>query len=1024
MAFNHKRLFSGFILAISCVFILVKTTSGTEKPSSQDLLPQQLLPKDPGDWACMEKPPTKQEIKQWCAAHPDRGTPASIGRPAGLLDGEAKNAYDKRLTEFVSNREYESLGWLHDNNWRMTGPYVGEPGAGLSYGVHPAVKIYYSPEIVDWLCSGRKQGDIPDGAMIIKHMHEIDEKLQLELDHEGCMEITAPDKTVSESAASWTIMVKDKTASQDGWYWPNPFTGSAKYGNPPIVDRSAFVLENQVPKDPIERNPDMYPTGNFSITGNANFVASQVYPYNGFGVACLNCHGTAEAESTFASLENIMSEGIKYKGYDFDKKTKKPHPQSPPFPTPHSEPNPEFLAHFDQLRAVSFSDAWQLRLPAETYDHVVINQDIAKMKGDRKFLTSDQCIACHDATISNDGLPNMMYKVTKTDEDRGIGIQKDTLINLSMYGEWRVSPMGLGGRDPVFYAQLQSETNNLPALKECLENTCLQCHGVLGQRQFSRDTANAPNAGKCDSIFPVPPPAGVARGEPYPLSVTREWQNRGDNKHGQYGALSREGISCMACHQMEANPATGDYESGDALSENEPFYTGNFLTTSKTEIYGPLKDEDIVPKPMEHVLGLTPKYGAQISSSAMCGNCHNVLLPKISNEGEVLGASYEQSTHLEWANSVYGQKDSDQFKSCQGCHMPHTYNGEKLKFKIANIESSDFPPTTHRLPDDEIRLKERSPYPRHTLHGLNLFLNQMFQQFPIILGFRQIDYMNGNNRPSLLNGQDSILHMARKETAKVDIKYLSKSDRGITVDVLVTNKAGHYFPSGVGFRRAFLEFLVLDKEGNTIWASGRTNKLGMILDGTTDKTLPSESFVKNPKVWQPHYEKITSGSEVQIYQEVILNSDQNVTTSFLRRVSDVKDNRIRPKGFDPEYFKRQSSKYIQALAKLHGVEDDPYYSSPSLTGADKIRYEIKLDSRHLAKVDKVKVTLYNQSIPPGYLEERFSDAGRGPKLKNEIERLYYITSHMNVDTPTDAHNNPILKDWKLKIAEAESESMH
>ena len=30
-------------------------------------------------------------------------------------------------------------------------------------------------------------------------------------------------------------------------------------------------------------------------------------------------------------------------------------------------------------------------------------------------------------------------------------------VNISPYGEWRASPMGLAGRDPVFYAQLESE---------------------------------------------------------------------------------------------------------------------------------------------------------------------------------------------------------------------------------------------------------------------------------------------------------------------------------------------------------------------------------------------------------------------------------------------------------------------------------------------------------------------------------------------------------------------------------------
>jgi hypothetical protein len=42
----------------------------------------------------------------------------------------------------------------------------------------------------------------------------------------------------------------------------------------------------------------------------------------------------------------------------------------------------------------------------------------------------------------------------------------------------------------------------------------------------------------------------------------------------------------------------------------------------------------------------------------------------------------------------------------------------------------------------------------------------------------------------------------------------------------VTNRAGHKLPSGVGFRRAFLEFAVLDAGGQVLWASGRTDGAG------------------------------------------------------------------------------------------------------------------------------------------------------------------------------------------------------
>jgi hypothetical protein len=45
------------------------------------------------------------------------------------------------------------------------------------------------------------------------------------------------------------------------------------------------------------------------------------------------------------------------------------------------------------------------------------------------------------------------------------------------------------------------------------------------------------------------------------------------------------------------------------------------------------------------------------------------------------------------------------------------------------------------------------------------------------------------------------------------------------------NLAGHGFPTGVGFRRAFIELVVKDASGKVVWGSGRTNELGVIVVG-------------------------------------------------------------------------------------------------------------------------------------------------------------------------------------------------
>ena len=70
----------------------------------------------------------------------------------------------------------------------------------------------------------------------------------------------------------------------------------------------------------------------------------------------------------------------------------------------------------------------------------------------------------------------------------------------------------------------------------------------------------------------------------------------------------------------------------------------------------------------------------------------------------------------------------------------------------------------------------------------------------------------------------------------------------------------------------------------------------------------------------------------------------------------------------------------------------------------------------MAAVDNIKVTLYNQSIPPFFLQQRFSDANIGVAEKGNIERLYYITSHLNTLDAEDENGEAFIEDWKLMLA--------
>jgi hypothetical protein len=101
-------------------------------------------------------------------------------------------------------------------------------------------------------------------------------------------------------------------------------------------------------------------------------------------------------------------------------------------------------------------------------------------------------------------------------------------------------------------------------------------------------------------------------------------------------------------------------------------------------------------------------------------------------------------------------------------------------------------------------------------------------------GRADIDYMSGATN-DLPNAIDNMVQQAQNGTARVEVSSIASSypptGTTLTVWVKVMNLAGHRFPTGVGFRRAFIELVVKDASGKVVWGSGRTNELGVIVVG-------------------------------------------------------------------------------------------------------------------------------------------------------------------------------------------------
>ena len=742
---------------------------------------------------------------------------AAVRKPSALpLD-----AYEDKLAAFLRNfcHRDAASGWRSDKRLRDTGPFIGGllgsfhngKWTGTYHGTHAPVVTWYSPDMIAWLKANRPEGHeatraptepapVPDGAIMVKEMFPPPVSRCADVDMLKLFPVNGG-----------AIMVRDAGASFDGWFW-------GWFG----WSEGSWV-------------PD--------------WPATQVnaYPNMGFGLYCTNCHSSARDNQTFASLRNIAGEPgepLAYLSHDFF--------LAPHFategggprvqrsgPTTAAPAEERFLTHHEEVAerrklqpglrtarpySPAFTDVLRLlaepppssvrALPSETYDHVWFPPGEPSTKA--QFVTSDQCLGCHSA-----GGTGLQFHMTEPAEAK--------LANISPYSTWRHSPMGMSGRDPVFFAQLASETETFhPESSAFIQDTCLGCHAVQGQRQHKIDRHE--ETGACEQFA-----REMLDAVPYKADDAVA-------KLAHYAALGRDGVSCNTCHSMvvsakDMEKARGEPQNAcvDARQRNmnpeltglASTFTGSFLVAAPGKLFGPY--DELKDKPMKHATGVVPEHSEHVKNSEICASCHTVHLP-VLHRGKTIGHTYEQATYPEWAFSAYRTGETAdgalphgagaKAQSCQGCHMPSKdARGRPYESKIATIqEYSNFPAAEYTLPPEDIDLPERKDFAKHTLVGLNAFLVRMAKQFPQVLGIRTEDPMlpPRHGTEPLAVTEAAIMHQAEHSTAEVSVRDVSRADGALSAKVKIENKAGHKFPSGVALRRAFVEFSVLDKDGKLL----------------------------------------------------------------------------------------------------------------------------------------------------------------------------------------------------------------
>jgi hypothetical protein len=384
----------------------------------------------------------------------------------------------------------------------------------------------------------------------------------------------------------------------------------------------------------------------------------------------------------------------------------------------------------------------------------------------------------------------------------------------------------------------------------------------------------------------------------------------------------------------------------------------------------------------------------------------------------------EQATYLEWLNSEYENEINPKnplAKTCQDCHMSRGLKDERhgidipqIRSRIAAVQDITYPDAENLAAHDQLNIRNRDDgYRRHNFSGLNAFLLEMFNQFDDVLGVPKLDFMTGSTQ-GIGHAVDHIVRTAREDVATLDVSAERSSANQLTARVLVKNKAGHRFPSGVGIRRAFIELVVVQKPQvrgggeHVVWASGRTNELGVLI-GANGQPLATEFFARDSagrQQYQPHRDTITSPDQVQIFEILSRNAKGEFTTSFVRGCEIAKDNRLLPRGWKREGPGPDlTGRFLKATYPDPETGQDPRYLDGS--GSDEVTYRIELPQNVDPAQLEVRATLYYQAMPPYFLRNLFETAPEDPATK----RLHYLCSHVNL-------KGTAVEDWKLRITSA------
>ncbi len=384
------------------------------------------------------------------------------------------------------------------------------------------------------------------------------------------------------------------------------------------------------------------------------------------------------------------------------------------------------------------------------------------------------------------------------------------------------------------------------------------------------------------------------------------------NHENFYYDAAMDGVSCTLCHQIENTLALGTTEG----------FSGNFEIADnkgiERKIYGPYQD----PKetPMQNSVQFTPVYSQHTEDSKLCASCHNLETPVISTDGSLTNFTFpEQAAYTEWEYSDFNGTEY----SCQNCHMPKGEGNVVISTRGQGLQA-------------------RPNFHQHKFLGANTYMLEILKNNRVKLGVLA-DETKFNE--SITDTREFL-----KAAADVNLTDVSFANGALYFSAIVTNHSGHKFPTGFPSRRVWLHVTVKNSIDQIVFESGALNSKGQIIG--VDDTLAANEY-------EPHYDKINDALQVQVYETILSDTDDNKTYILLHALHYLKDNRILPRGLDKNNVPENINPHGNA------VNDSDF-----IGGSDIIKYEIN----NLPPDDyTVTITLNYQSLSYGFAQDMYKN---------------------------------------------------